>query len=119
MKPPAVRSRVARVRGIGHRSGLNVPAPIRKPDPMRSVLETPLKDRQWLTGREALEYANVSLYTLRNWRTAGLLPNAHKLKSNRVLYLRADLTRVMRAPQYKNHGAHYSAVLAAVRASGV
>lgn len=105
MKPDTIRKRVRDARSSSRPpSGLDLP-PAGEPDPMLAVLSTPADEREWLTGREVAELAGISMFTVRNWSAAGLLPNARKLPSNRVLYLRADILRVMRAPRYNELGA--------------
>ena len=47
---------------------------------------------RYLTVEEAAAYLRISEGTLRNWRTAGTAPPAHRA-GNRVLFLEDDLDR--------------------------
>ena len=115
----ATRVAVARERYGDATPALLVDAPLdRPPDPL-AVLRRSVQEREWLTVVEAAEFAGCHRFTIRNWRRGGLLPNTGHPMTNIYLYLRADLKRVIHAPQYRAHGVDYAALQAEIAASPV
>jgi hypothetical protein len=104
------RVAAARERYGDSRPALAVPEPPKRPKAL-DILKTPIEDREWLSLPEASAYTGRSCETIKKWRRLGLLPNTHTVTPTWKLYLRADLKRVMRAPEYKRGGVNRKALL--------
>lgn len=108
-----VRSARTRYGGDG-RPAIVVDEPLRRGKPL-DVLKQPTNEREWLTLHEAAEHSGRSLEAIRQWRRRGLLPNTQTVSPTRMLYLRADLDRVLGAPTYRSHGVDQKALLARIQ----
>jgi hypothetical protein len=117
----AARKRVqsARERYGDVRPALVVPEPPRPLPKAFDVLKTPVEDREWLSLAEAIACTDHSTETIKQWRRLGLLPNTDRVGPNWLLYLRADLKRVLTAPEYKRGDVDRTALLEAISTAAV
>jgi hypothetical protein len=107
------RVRAARQRYDGEVPAIVVDEPLRS-SPRLAALRQPLADRQWLSLAEAAEFAGRSVETIRLWRRSGLLPNSRPMTSTWIVYLRADIKRVLASPTNGRRGVDRRALLQSI-----
>lgn len=121
IEAPAAQKRVqaARERYGDIRPALLIDGPPRRRQKPLGILKTPVAEREWLSLDEVIAFTRHSAEVIKQWRQYGLLPNTQRVAPTRLLYLRADLRRVLSAPRRGEVGIDREALLATIRAAPV